>query len=1858
MFRKWFIAFICLMLAMGPGFVMKPNKASAAPVPWNLINDELNDYTLHWENFGTGGGSVTQQDGYVTILDQSDKAHYLLRKSFTAPTGAFTFEVKAKVNAANTLNEFSIRSGSYLISFYLTYGTAGKAQSSVSNPSQTVTLDTTVYHTYRIVVHEDYSYDLYVDGIQAWSGAPKLTGTGSSVFKIGGDSLSSANLDLDYVRLGTGEMLPSAAIVETILPSVVHTTSKVSPILPSVVTAVYDDLTEKQVPVVWDNVDPSHYAQEGTFNVLGHVAGTAHQAMATVVVTAAIVPIVAIEAVNVTTPVKTMPILPAVVTALHSDSSTSSVPVVWDVIPPKSYMQTGSFSVNGVAEGTTISAVAHVTVNAEQADEFDSLREKLKVMLTGGTSIDQNDPDIALQITALTSKAQAQWSSMDKSTGRTYLWSDLASTTISAHITATYTRLKELAIAYSTPGSSLYHDDTLLTDMISALDWMNTNRYNTVVTRYDNWWDWWIGAPIALNETVVILYDQLSPLQITNYMNAVNRFTPKVDMTAANRVWQSQVVAVRGIIVKDAAKIAHARDGLSNVLTYVTSKDGFYKDGSFIQHDITAYNGGYGATMLLSLSDLMYVLGGSTWEVTDPNVNHVYQWIYDSFEPLMYKGLVMDMTRGREISRSYATDHLAGRRVTQAVIRISQMAPPEHAANFKSMVKHWITANTYVNFYLNLPINQIVLGKSITNDASLIAREAPNQFWQFANMDEAVVRRPEFSWGLKMFSSRTSNFETGNGENLKGWHTGDGMTYLYNSDLGQFSDDFWPTVNPYRLPGTTVDTLIRSNGTGGNKVGKYDWIGGTEMSGTFGVSGMELDGLYSTLTAKKSWFVFDDEIVSLGSGITSTDNRAIETIVENRKISGDNVFTVNGTAKPSSIGWTEKMKDVSWGHLQGNVTGSDIGYYFPTAASVEGLREARTGKYTDIDNRSGTPNTPINSNYLTLWFDHGISPSNTTYQYVTLPNFSAQQTGDYAEDPDIVVLENTEEVQAVKERKLSIIGANFWKDMDSTVMVDGVAWISSNKKASVMTRETSSNLDVSVADPTHVNTGTIDIEINAAATGVHSIDPGITITRLSPTIMFTVNAAGASGATFHASFNVVPPSEKPHAPTIKEVKGGNQSATVSWSGVSSAKGYYVKYGMVSGEYTHRIPLGLESSFTVNGLSAGTPYYFAVSAYNQYGEGPNSEELMAEPIEANWNLIDDHLTDFTAGWYGQGTGAGAVTQKDGFVTILDQGDRAYYLIRKDFAAPTGAFSFEVQARAGAAETMNEFSVRSDQYLISFYLTYGTEGKVQNKSSNPSKSFVLDTTVFHTYTVVTHSDYTYDLYVDGKRVWKDAHNLGAGTPLIKIGGDSASFAHIDLDHVKMGNGEIAPPEPAIATLVPVDVDTMAGVAPILPATISVVYDDGTTETAAVIWDSIDTSLYLQSGSFDITGAVLGTHLRATAHVTVAANPKIITSIEKVNMSTAVGVAPLLPAGVLVTYSDSSTSTLPVIWEVIQESKYSHPGSFDVNGEVAGTTISAVAAVTVQSSSNGGSGGGETPSGPKDKPADNLNDKLKATTTPIQLSELPEKTLKTVGDSSVYRVGAKLDGKVIDQLGDHKLSVAIAYSLKPGEAAHKLVISYVNAEGELEVQVNGAYDAATGQMEFKASQLGVYVIHYNDVIFSDIGAMTWANQSIEALAARGIIKGVGENKFMPNRSVSRAEFVTLLMRAFGLDKEIGEGEFTDVSPDDWYYRSISAAQSLGIVNGRLDGSFGAGVEITRQDMAVITYRTLQALKLKLNSKEKPNEFTDYADIAGYANEAVSTMQSAAIIEGNGNKFYPNELATRAQAAVMLYRLLNQLK
>lgn len=175
-----------------------------------------------------------------------------------------------------------------------------------------------------------------------------------------------------------------------------------------------------------------------------------------------------------------------------------------------------------------------------------------------------------------------------------------------------------------------------------------------------------------------------------------------------------------------------------------------------------------------------------------------------------------------------------------------------------------------------------------------------------------------------------------------------------------------------------------------------------------------------------------------------------------------------------------------------------------------------------------------------------------------------------------------------------------------------------------------------------------------------------------------------------------------------------------------------------------------------------------------------------------------------------------------------------------------------------------------------------------------------------------------------------------------------------------------------------------------------------------------------------------------------------------------------------------------------------------------------------------------------------------------------------------------------------------------------------------------------------------------FSDLGEASWAESSIRYLAGKGVLKGKDDGNFHPNDTVTREEFVKIIVEAFDIYDGTATVQFDDVASDRWSYGYIASAYRAGIVTGTSETTFGPQENMTRQDMAVIMYRV--ANLIGFSASDSGVQFADDAQIAEYAKEAVGALYSAGIINGTGNDCYsPLDTVTRAQAAKIAYELLN---
>lgn len=179
---------------------------------------------------------------------------------------------------------------------------------------------------------------------------------------------------------------------------------------------------------------------------------------------------------------------------------------------------------------------------------------------------------------------------------------------------------------------------------------------------------------------------------------------------------------------------------------------------------------------------------------------------------------------------------------------------------------------------------------------------------------------------------------------------------------------------------------------------------------------------------------------------------------------------------------------------------------------------------------------------------------------------------------------------------------------------------------------------------------------------------------------------------------------------------------------------------------------------------------------------------------------------------------------------------------------------------------------------------------------------------------------------------------------------------------------------------------------------------------------------------------------------------------------------------------------------------------------------------------------------------------------------------------------------------------------------------------------------------------------LVFEDMAEAKWAIEAVEALHEKGIINGVDEKSFAPNRPVTRAELIKILVGAAKIPMEASSAVFSDVTSDDWYYPYAAAAYNSGLIKGDNEGRLRGADPVSREEMAVMLTRLADCLGIEL-ARQESLTFDDDMLISEWAKDSVAVLKSAEIINGrNGNCFEPLASLTRAEASVAMYRLLSR--
>ncbi len=266
----------------------------------------------------------------------------------------------------------------------------------------------------------------------------------------------------------------------------------------------------------------------------------------------------------------------------------------------------------------------------------------------------------------------------------------------------------------------------------------------------------------------------------------------------------------------------------------------------------------------------------------------------------------------------------------------------------------------------------------------------------------------------------------------------------------------------------------------------------------------------------------------------------------------------------------------------------------------------------------------------------------------------------------------------------------------------------------------------------------------------------------------------------------------------------------------------------------------------------------------------------------------------------------------------------------------------------------------------------------------------------------------------------------------------------------------------------------------------------------------------------------------------------------------------------------------------------------------------------------------------------------------NELQEK----IGDLPIFDISIYVDGEKEHFESDEPIVIEIPVDTELDN--HKVVAVYIDEDGNTQI-MEGVLSG--GIMKFTTNHLSDYALMYVDKSFDDVAIEFWGAEAIEALAAREVVNGIGSDMFNPNGEITRAEFVTIMVKYFDLTSNSNDN--FAVESDTWYAGYIAIAKDNNILPEIYDDVFEPNVAITRQEMMYILYKSLEVedeLDTLEDNSDKLSDFTDSDTVSDYAVEGSEYLISRDIINGSGDgMFNPTGTSTRAEVAQMMWNMIN---
>lgn len=630
-------------------------------------------------------------------------------------------------------------------------------------------------------------------------------------------------------------------------------------------------------------------------------------------------------------------------------------------------------------------------------------------------------------------------------------------------------RLADMGIAYSQQGNKYYESDELYAKIVKGFELWYSKHWKD-----QNWWQQRIGHPQNLGLAMIAMHwgkkdfskEPVYRKLIQRWIAEMGDTDSPTDATTAgaNKCDIAMHWIYRSCLTRNEADLAKAADRSFLIVDYTTG-EGIQHDLSYRQHGAQLYIGGYGIEFIQLITRQAYYLAGTSYKISDEKLGLLSRFVRATFLKTVRAKRMSYSIMGRRISRKDKSNIASE---FKPVLTMLKVVDATNATEYDNAMKR-IASEELPSFDLT-PVQT-----------------------HFYRGEYTLLSRPEYTFDVRMVSKRMVRDEYDYFENRQGFSLSDGATNIL------VDGDEYGTVFPFwdwqKIPGTTapyLETMRRANSY--IHSGRSAYAGGV-TDGLCGVTAFDMindEALYAynddvgelgtpipqgdrlpnlDYGARKSWFLFDKEIVCLGAGIYSGHAEPVYTTVNQCRRVGTPVVFSNGSAQNQGDG-SQNYSNVEW------VLNDKVAYFFPDKPSVNVANETKSATWADINRRMD--DAPVTGDLFTLWLDHGAKPVGGKYAYIVVPNVNNLAQAQAYVPSDIEILSNNEVVQAVYNKRLKIYGFAFFqqgifKNADIEISVD--------KGCVLLVKDAEQNtVHVCVADP-QKQSGDINVGIKTSGLG-------------------------------------------------------------------------------------------------------------------------------------------------------------------------------------------------------------------------------------------------------------------------------------------------------------------------------------------------------------------------------------------------------------------------------------------------------------------------------------------------------------------------------------------------------------------------------------------------------------------------------------------------------------------------------------------------------------------------------------------------------------------------------------------------------